>query len=66
MIEGSRRLLCLAGRTRAEYEFQTLLGVDPRLETELIEAGEPLRVYVPYGEDWYPYVSRRTARIGKR
>ena len=66
LIEGSRRLLCLAGRTRAEYEFQTLLGVDPRLETELIEAGEPLRVYVPYGEDWYPYVSRRTARIGKR
>ena len=66
LIAASRRLLSLAGRACADYEFQTLLGVDPALEIELIEAGEPLRVYVPYGEDWYPYVSRRTARIGKR
>jgi proline dehydrogenase len=66
LIAESRRLLSLAGRARANYEFQTLLGVDPALEIELLEAGEPLRVYVPYGEDWYPYVSRRTARIGKR
>ncbi len=66
LIGESRRLLSLAGRACADYEFQTLLGVDPALEIELIEAGEPLRVYVPYGEDWYPYVSRRTARIGKR
>jgi len=64
LIEESRRLLSLAGRTRSDYEFQTLLGVNPRLEDELLEAGEPLRVYVPYGEDWYPYVSRRTRRIG--
>lgn len=66
LIDESRRLLCLAGRTRSDYEFETLLGVNPRLEAELIEAGEPLRVYVPYGEDWYPYVSRRRARTGKR
>ncbi len=64
LVEESRRLLCLAGRTRANYEFQTLLGVDPRLEAELLELGEPLRVYVPYGENWYPYVSRRKSRIG--
>jgi proline dehydrogenase len=66
LIAESRRLLSLAGRTRADYELQTLLGVDTRLETELLEAGEPLRVYVPYGEDWYPYVSRRSAKIGKQ
>jgi proline dehydrogenase len=66
LIGESRRLLCLAGRTKDDYEFQTLLGVDPRLEEELLEAGEPLRVYVPYGEDWYPYVSRRSAKIGKQ
>ena len=65
LIEESRRLLSLAGRTRSDYELQTLLGVNPGLETELLEAGEPLRVYVPYGEDWYPYVSRRALRIGK-
>jgi proline dehydrogenase len=66
LIGESRRLFCLAGRTKDDYEFQTLLGVDPRLEDELLEAGEPLRVYVPYGEDWFPYVSRRSAKIGKR
>jgi proline dehydrogenase len=66
LIDESRRLLSLAGRTRADYELQTLLGVAPRLETELLEAGEPLRVYVPYGENWYPYVSRRMVKIGKR
>jgi proline dehydrogenase len=65
LIAESLRLLCLAGRTRADYEFQTLLGVAPSLENELLEAGEPLRVYVPYGEDWYPYVSRRMAKIGE-
>ena len=66
LIAESRRLLSLAGRTRADYELQTLLGVDAQLETELLEAGEPLRVYVPYGEDWYPYVSRRSAKVGKQ
>lgn len=66
LIEESRRLLSLAGRTRTDYEFQTLLGVDTRLEADLLAAGEPLRVYVPYGVDWYPYVSRRRARIGAR
>jgi proline dehydrogenase len=39
-----------------------LLGVAPRLEDELVRAGEPLRVYVPYGEDWYSYVLRRMGR----
>jgi proline dehydrogenase len=36
--------------------------VAPRLEDELVAAGEPVRVYVPYGEDWYPYVLRRLRR----
>jgi proline dehydrogenase len=58
-------LLALAGRKRDDYEIQTLFGIAERLERDLLEAGEPLRVYVPYGEDWYPYVSRRMQRIGK-
>jgi proline dehydrogenase len=66
LIEESRRLLSLAGRTHADYEIQTLLGIAPGLENELVRAGEPLRVYVPYGDDWYPYVSRRAQRTGKR
>jgi proline dehydrogenase len=42
-----------------QYEFQMLLGVDPVLRRTLIEAGHRLRVYVPYGRDWYAYSVRR-------
>jgi len=62
LIRESRRLLSMAGFVRDRYEIQTLLGVAPRLEDELVCAGEPVRVYVPYGEDWYPYVLRRLGR----
>ena len=41
------------------YEFQMLLGVLPALRRELIIAGHRLRVYVPYGADWYAYAIRR-------
>ncbi len=36
-----------------------LLGVDPELRKSLLEAGHRLRVYVPYGRDWYAYSTRR-------
>jgi proline dehydrogenase len=41
------------------YEFQMLLGVDEELRSILVGAGHKLRVYVPFGEDWYEYSSRR-------
>lgn len=41
------------------YEFQMLLGVDEELRGILVSAGHKLRVYVPYGEDWYEYSTRR-------
>jgi proline dehydrogenase len=41
------------------YEFQMLLGVDPVLRKSLLDAGHRLRVYVPYGGDWYAYSTRR-------
>ena len=44
---------------RDRYEFQMLLGVDVELRRILIEAGHRLRVYVPYGRDWYAYSVRR-------
>ena len=47
------------GLTRDQYEFQMLLGVDEELRRILIESGHRLRVYVPYGRDWYPYSIRR-------
>ena len=44
---------------RERFEFQMLLGVDEELRKILIDAGYRLRVYVPFGEDWYAYSVRR-------
>ena len=43
----------------AQYEFQMLLGVTPKRGDRLIAGGHRLRVYVPYGQDWYAYSLRR-------
>ena len=47
------------GLDRDRYEFQMLLGVDPELRRVILSNGHRLRVYVPYGRDWYPYSIRR-------
>ena len=49
----------VAGLGREAYEFQMLLGVREGRATELVAAGHPLRVYVPYGQRWYEYSLRR-------
>ena len=41
------------------YEFQMLLGVREGRADELVAAGHPLRVYVPFGQRWYEYSLRR-------
>ena len=43
----------------SRHEFQMLLGVRERRASELVAAGHPLRVYVPFGEHWYQYSLRR-------
>ncbi len=57
--------LALARRLAAEredpYEFQLLYGVRGPLQRELITAGYPVRIYLPYGVAWYPYLTRRMA-----
>jgi proline dehydrogenase len=53
------RLIREHGLQSHEYEFQMLLGVDEQLRKILIDAGHRLRVYVPFGEQWYPYSVRR-------
>ncbi|MEZ5174832.1 MAG: proline dehydrogenase family protein [Acidimicrobiia bacterium] len=45
----------------APWEFQMLYGVRRDRQRELAEAGYTMRVYVPYGEAWYPYLTRRMA-----
>lgn len=41
------------------YEFQMLYGVTPELRSELIDAGHKMRVYVPFGKEWFGYSTRR-------
>ena len=57
LIEQSLGLL--AGLSPAQYEFQMLLGVTPKRGDKLVAGGHHLRVYVPYGRDWYAYSLRR-------
>ena len=54
-----RALERVAGLGRDEYELQMLLGVRENRAGELVEAGHRLRVYTPFGEQWYAYSLRR-------
>lgn len=46
---------------RARFEFQMLYGIRRDLQTHLANTGYNVRVYVPYGSQWYPYLTRRLA-----
>ena len=48
-------------RPKGTYEFEFLLGVRPDEQQRLAASGETVRVYVPFGPDWYAYVVRRIA-----
>jgi proline dehydrogenase len=41
------------------YEFQMLFGVTPELRRTIVSAGHPMRVYVPFGKEWFGYSTRR-------
>jgi proline dehydrogenase len=59
LVSGSLELLSKNGKNRTDYEFQMLYGVTPLLRSQLVEAGHSMRVYVPYGEQWLKYSTRR-------
>jgi proline dehydrogenase len=59
LLDQGRRLVSEAGLDRKEYEFQMLLGVRPELGDELVREGHLLRIYVPFGRQWYAYSLRR-------
>ena len=59
LIWHALRLIHQLGIPEDRYEFQMLLGVDEELRSILVGAGHKLRVYVPFGEDWYEYSTRR-------
>ncbi|TIC87655.1 proline dehydrogenase [Nocardioides sp. GY 10113] len=61
MIEVARRRAREEGRGASDWELQMLYGVRGDLQTALVAEGHQVRVYVPFGEEWYPYFMRRLA-----
>ena len=59
LVDAARRLVRERALADDEYEFQMLLGVRPDLGDELVRAGHRLRIYVPFGRQWYEYSLRR-------
>jgi proline dehydrogenase len=61
LIEGAQRFVARRGIPSSSYEFQMLYGIRRDLQQRLVEKEFPVRVYVPYGIQWYPYLTRRLA-----
>lgn len=60
-IKVARELQKKYALPNSSIEFQMLYGIRRDLQQELVAAGYPVRVYVPYGTHWYPYFMRRLA-----
>ncbi|MCW2922759.1 MAG: L-proline dehydrogenase [Thermoleophilia bacterium] len=59
LIDGCRTLVAELGLDKDRYEFQMLLGVREEARADLLGQGHPVRVYVPFGAQWYEYSVRR-------
>jgi proline dehydrogenase len=59
LVSGAKALIERFGLDKNRYEFQMLYGVTPELRDEIIQEGHNLRVYVPFGEEWFGYSTRR-------
>ncbi|MGH3585544.1 MAG: proline dehydrogenase family protein, partial [Pseudonocardia sp.] len=61
LVAVARHLAQRAGRAAGDYELQMLYGVRPRAQSTLAAGGEQVRVYLPYGTEWFGYFMRRLA-----
>jgi proline dehydrogenase len=61
MVQIASSLASRFGRRPGTYEFQMLFGIRPEEQKGLAAAGETVRVYIPYGTEWYGYLMRRLA-----
>jgi proline dehydrogenase len=61
LIEIASSLASRFGRSQGSYEFQMLYGIRPDEQRRLAASGETVRVYIPYGQEWYGYLMRRLA-----
>lgn len=61
LINHAKRYAAELGLEKSQYEFQLLYGISRELQKQLVAEGHRTLIYVPYGEQWYPYFSRRLA-----
>jgi proline dehydrogenase len=61
LVRLTKTLVAKHGRDRSTFEFQMLYGVRRDLQEQVVAEGYRLRVYLPYGDQWYPYLMRRLA-----
>lgn len=61
LIEIATSLALRSQRASGTFEYQMLLGIRPDEQIRLAQRGEKVRIYVPYGHDWYGYLMRRMA-----
>lgn len=59
IIEGSYKLIEKYNVPRGNYEFQMLYGVTPELRKSIVDKGHRMRVYIPFGKEWFAYSTRR-------
>ncbi|RPI81508.1 MAG: proline dehydrogenase, partial [Chloroflexi bacterium] len=59
--ENARKYAEKVGLPKGAIEFQMLHGIRRELQERLAAQGYPVRVYVPFGTEWYPYFMRRLA-----
>jgi proline dehydrogenase len=60
-IKYAREAIRQKGMPKPAIEFQMLNGIRRDLQEQLVQEGFPVRIYVPYGTEWYPYFMRRLA-----
>ena len=61
MIQATRDYAQKIGKSPKDFEFQMLYGIRRDLQQQLVTEGYNVRIYVPFGEAWYPYLMRRMA-----
>jgi proline dehydrogenase len=61
MIDATKRFATEEKISRDSFEFQMLYGVRRDLQQQLVKDGWRMRVYIPFGTEWYPYLMRRLA-----
>ncbi len=59
LVDGAYKLIEKYNIPKDKYEFQMLYGVTPELRKSITDKGHTMRVYVPFGKDWFGYSTRR-------